>query len=310
MLVRLAFSTMLEADADVLLIDEVLAVGDAAFQQKCADAFHEMKREGKTIVLVTHEMSTVEEYCHRAMLIDERPDPAHRRPGEVGRHYLRAELRARRGGCEGEAVYASQRRGAAAAEAWIEDADGERATSVEHGGRSVGRVELEALRDGPGLGVAPHRHQRRRRRRLPDCGGRSKRLDGSPRLRAGDRSRSRPSSRTRWRPAATTSTAGSTGTRAPASPSTSRTRSTSSSSAASARRRGLVELPHEIEAEIESGSGAVSRAAVGRSGRCARSSGPSALGGGLRRFFGLLWLIAVTEFRASTSAPCSATCGR
>src|SRR5262249_51746173 len=71
MQVRLAFSVMLEADADVLLIDEVLAVGDAAFQQKCADAFHEMKAAGKTIVLVTHEMTTVEEYCHRAMLIED-----------------------------------------------------------------------------------------------------------------------------------------------------------------------------------------------------------------------------------------------
>ena len=57
MQVRLAFSVMLEADADVLLIDEVLAVGDAAFQQKCADAFHGMKAQGKTIVLVTHEMA-------------------------------------------------------------------------------------------------------------------------------------------------------------------------------------------------------------------------------------------------------------
>ena len=55
MLVRLAFSLMLQADADILLIDEVLAVGDAAFQQKCADAFREMKLAGKTIVLVTHE---------------------------------------------------------------------------------------------------------------------------------------------------------------------------------------------------------------------------------------------------------------
>src|SRR5690348_1392755 len=71
MLVRLAFSLMLEVDADVLLIDEVLAVGDANFQQKCADAFYEMKAAGKTIILVTHEMATVEEYCNRAMLISE-----------------------------------------------------------------------------------------------------------------------------------------------------------------------------------------------------------------------------------------------
>ena len=81
MLVRLAFSVMMQADADVLLIDEVLAVGDAAFQQKCADAFHEMKAAGKTIVLVTHEMATVETYCHRAMLIDGGEIQQHRRPG-------------------------------------------------------------------------------------------------------------------------------------------------------------------------------------------------------------------------------------
>ena len=71
MLVRLAFSVMMHVDADVLLIDEVLAVGDAAFQQKCADAFHGMKAKGKTIVLVTHSMDTVETYCDRAMLIDD-----------------------------------------------------------------------------------------------------------------------------------------------------------------------------------------------------------------------------------------------
>src|SRR5215204_1106924 len=69
MTVRLAFSVMLQADADVLLIDEVLAVGDASFQQKCADAFHEMRGSGKTVVLVTHDMFSVQTYCHRAMLL-------------------------------------------------------------------------------------------------------------------------------------------------------------------------------------------------------------------------------------------------
>src|SRR4051795_9646329 len=89
MLVRLAFSVMMEADADVLLIDEVLAVGDASFQQKCADAFRAMKERGKTIVLVTHEMSTVEEYCHRAMLIDGGKIRQHGDPAETGREYLK-----------------------------------------------------------------------------------------------------------------------------------------------------------------------------------------------------------------------------
>ena len=69
MLVRLAFALMVQADADVMLIDEVLAVGDAAFAQKCMDVFREKRRAGKTIVLVTHDMTTVQTLCHRAMLL-------------------------------------------------------------------------------------------------------------------------------------------------------------------------------------------------------------------------------------------------
>jgi ABC-2 type transport system ATP-binding protein len=79
---------MLEVDADVLLIDEVLAVGDAAFQQKCADAFRDMKAEGRTVVLVTHEMSSVEQFCDRAMLINNGDIQEIGEPAEVGRHYL------------------------------------------------------------------------------------------------------------------------------------------------------------------------------------------------------------------------------
>ena len=71
MLVRLAFAVMVQADADIMLVDEVLAVGDAAFAQKCMDVFHEKRRAGKTIVLVTHDMATVQALCHRAMLIHE-----------------------------------------------------------------------------------------------------------------------------------------------------------------------------------------------------------------------------------------------
>jgi ABC-2 type transport system ATP-binding protein len=71
MMVRLAFAIMVQADADIMLIDEVLAVGDAAFAQKCMDVFHEKRAAGKTIVLVTHDMGTVQAMCHRAMLIEE-----------------------------------------------------------------------------------------------------------------------------------------------------------------------------------------------------------------------------------------------
>ena len=69
MLVRLAFAVMVQADADVMLVDEVLAVGDAAFAQKCIDVFREKRDAGKTMVLVTHDMATVQAFCDRAMLI-------------------------------------------------------------------------------------------------------------------------------------------------------------------------------------------------------------------------------------------------
>jgi len=69
MMVRLAFAIMVQADADIMLIDEVLAVGDAAFGQKCMDIFYERRAAGKTIVLVTHDMATVQALCHRAMVI-------------------------------------------------------------------------------------------------------------------------------------------------------------------------------------------------------------------------------------------------
>jgi ABC-type polysaccharide/polyol phosphate transport system ATPase subunit len=71
MMVRFAFAVMVQADADIMLIDEVLAVGDAAFAQKCMDVFHERRAAGKTIVLVTHDMATVQSMCHRAMLLEE-----------------------------------------------------------------------------------------------------------------------------------------------------------------------------------------------------------------------------------------------
>ena len=69
MMVRLAFAIMVQADADIMLIDEVLAVGDAAFARKCMDVFAERHRAGRTIVLVTHDMVAVRDLCDRAMLL-------------------------------------------------------------------------------------------------------------------------------------------------------------------------------------------------------------------------------------------------
>lgn len=68
--VRLAFSLAIQAHAEILMMDEVLAVGDAAFQQRCFDVFNRYKDEGRTVVLVTHELGAVTLYCDRALLLD------------------------------------------------------------------------------------------------------------------------------------------------------------------------------------------------------------------------------------------------
>ncbi|HWM09623.1 MAG TPA: ABC transporter ATP-binding protein [Solirubrobacteraceae bacterium] len=70
MSVRLGFAVAIQVDADVLLVDEVLAVGDASFQQKCFDEFDRMKAEGRTIVFVTHDMDAVRRFCDRALLLE------------------------------------------------------------------------------------------------------------------------------------------------------------------------------------------------------------------------------------------------
>jgi ABC-2 type transport system ATP-binding protein len=69
MQVRLAFSIAIRAESDILLIDEVLAVGDMLFQQKCFETFKEIKRRGKTVVFVSHDLGAVEAFCDRALLI-------------------------------------------------------------------------------------------------------------------------------------------------------------------------------------------------------------------------------------------------
>jgi hypothetical protein len=92
MLVRLGFSIMAHVDADVLLIDEVLAVGDAAFQQKCFDQFDRVRREGRTVLFVTHDMSAVRRYCDRAILLDGGRIIAEGDPEHIGEEYLRVNF--------------------------------------------------------------------------------------------------------------------------------------------------------------------------------------------------------------------------
>ncbi len=69
MLLRLAYSVAIQVPSDILLLDEALAVGDAEFQEKCFATFEQMRAEGKTVVLVSHDLGAVSRFCDRALLL-------------------------------------------------------------------------------------------------------------------------------------------------------------------------------------------------------------------------------------------------
>ncbi|MDQ3936717.1 MAG: ABC transporter ATP-binding protein [Actinomycetota bacterium] len=132
MQVRLAFSVMIEVDAEILLIDEVLAVGDAAFQQKCFDVFHRMRDEGRTILFVTHDMGSVKKFCHRAMLLERGVMKMIGAPDQVADNYIELNFgREVQREEAGEERYGDQT--AEIVEAWFEDEHGERQQVLHQG---------------------------------------------------------------------------------------------------------------------------------------------------------------------------------
>lgn len=89
MQVRLAFSIAIRARGDILLLDEVLAVGDAAFQQKCEKYFENLKKNHQTVILVTHSMDNVRRFCTRAILIDDGKIVKDGAPDKIADAYLK-----------------------------------------------------------------------------------------------------------------------------------------------------------------------------------------------------------------------------
>jgi ABC-2 type transport system ATP-binding protein len=85
---RLGFSVMTHVDADVLLVDEILAVGDKGFRDKCGDVIANMRDKGKTVVLVSHEMGSINRHCDRALLLFERKVRQLGEPEAVANSYL------------------------------------------------------------------------------------------------------------------------------------------------------------------------------------------------------------------------------
>jgi ABC-2 type transport system ATP-binding protein len=147
MMVRLAFAVMVEADADIMLVDEVLAVGDASFAQKCMDVFHDKRKAGRTLVLVTHDMATVQGFCDRAMLIH---DGELRYIGDAEEAALRY-YRLNFGGTHGDGAPASAGGvpdvNVRLVDAWLEKGAGERVDNVEQGEPIGLQVVFEARHD-------------------------------------------------------------------------------------------------------------------------------------------------------------------
>ena len=156
--VRLAFSVMIQVDADVLLIDEILAVGDASFQQKCFDAFFRLRDEGRTIIFVTHDMAAVERFCHRALLLERGEIMLIDEPKAVADRYLDLNFGALSDSGERQPG-APARAGDGAArvvDAWMEDHYGNRKSALPQSAPCTFRavVQFERTVADPSFAVA------------------------------------------------------------------------------------------------------------------------------------------------------------
>jgi ABC-type polysaccharide/polyol phosphate transport system ATPase subunit len=144
MAVRLGFSTAIQIDSDVLLVDEVLAVGDAAFQQKCYEEFARLKDGGKTIVFVTHDMNAVQRFCDRGMLIERGEVLEIADPRTIARAYNELNFgRLVHSAAEGDddEVRSGDHAQAEIVEAWFER-DGEHVKQIAQGERVTACVSL------------------------------------------------------------------------------------------------------------------------------------------------------------------------
>ena len=149
MMVRLAFAVMVGADADIMLVDEVLAVGDAAFAQKCTDVFRDKRAAGKTLVLVTHDMAAVQAFCDRAMLIHDGQQRYLGDPEEAALRYYRLNFTSAHdpGGSDGGGPDVELE------DVWLEDRDGRRVENVVEGEGFSFHVVARARRHLPAPGI-------------------------------------------------------------------------------------------------------------------------------------------------------------
>ena len=290
MQVRLAFATMVQSDADVMLIDEVLAVGDAAFQEKCFAVFDDLRARGKTIVLVTHDMRLVDRFCDRAMVIHDGRIDSVGDPERIAQRYLDINF-AR--SLEEQAVGQVADR-ARVTDAWVgglrwEPRSSRRATvsRSRSAPRSRPQSQLERPRD-PALdreraGDARVRreHARVRRSDRPVLAG------GAPPDAGPFREQAGIGHLLRERPCSQPQLAGEVFAV--------RNRAARFSVVGGEHVGGMYDVDHEIELEpVEAQPRYMSTPDGPHSPSI---HGPSALGGEPRRFFNLVWIIATTDFK-------------
>ena len=152
MSVRLGFSVAIQVEADVLLVDEVLAVGDAAFQQKCFAEFDRLKEENRTILFVTHDMASVERFCDRGLVLDRGRMVDEGHPEQITRTYNEINFGQMSGSGPQEEAGSAIRflRG------WCESASGESQVSSRQGEEIQACFEVEFTRqvEAPILTIA------------------------------------------------------------------------------------------------------------------------------------------------------------
>ena len=134
MYMRLGFSVAVHVDPDILIVDEILAVGDYAFQTKCLERIREMQRQGVTIVMVSHQLQTIRNLCTHAIWMDHGQVRAHGQSSSVLAAYL-GHFEVKRGGLAGAAVGTPFRR-------W-----------------GTGEVEITGVRFVDGVGKTCHEFQ-------------------------------------------------------------------------------------------------------------------------------------------------------
>jgi ABC-2 type transport system ATP-binding protein len=156
--VRLAFSTAIHADPDILLLDEVLAVGDVGFQQKCFNVFRTMKDERRTIVLVTHNLGFVREFCDRALLIERGRCLDIGEPGSIVRRYMAMMAEGEGKKDQGPEESRTTDGSAEIRDAWFEDSAQKRTTISPRGEPLTVKadVEFHTRVEMPVFGVQVH----------------------------------------------------------------------------------------------------------------------------------------------------------